>query len=72
MFSLESPHPGNSDKYMESTIFNTKKENHPKLSFSCSNGIFSKELKNKFETDVVNEPSVLEALKVSCKTLHIC
>ena len=29
--------------------------------------IFSKGLKNKFETAVVNEPSVFEPLKVYCR-----
>ena len=29
-------------------------------------GFFSKALENEFETDVVNEPSVFEPLKVYC------
>ena len=29
MFSLESPHRGDSNKYTQYTIFNTKKEYHP-------------------------------------------
>ena len=29
-------------------------------------GVFPKELKNEFETAVVNEPSVVEALNVYC------
>ena len=41
-------------------------ENHPKLSYICSYGIFSKGLKNKFETAVVNMPSVFKPLKVYC------
>ena len=45
---------------------NIKKENHPKLLQICSYGIFSKGLKNEFETAVVNEPSVFEPLKVFC------
>ena len=36
--------------------FQYKKENHRKLSQTCSYGIFSKRLKNEFETAVVNEP----------------
>ena len=43
------------------TFFNIKK-NHPKLFQVCSYGIFSKGLKNEFETAVVNEPSVFEPL----------
>ena len=46
--------------------FSIKKENHPKLSQICSYGIFSKGLKNGFETAVVNEPSVFEPLKFYC------
>ena len=49
-----------------------KKENHTKFSQICSQGIFSKGLKNEFETAVVNEPSVLEPLKFyyRSKSLH--
>ena len=43
-----------------------KKEKHPELSQICSYGIFSKGLKNEFETAVVNEPSVFEPLKFYC------
>ena len=45
-------------------IFNIKKNS--KLSQICSYRIFSKGLKNKFETAVVNEPSVFEPLKFYC------
>ena len=45
---------------------NIKKENHPKLSQICSYGIFSKELKNEFQTARVNEPSVFESMKFYC------
>ena len=48
VFSLESPHRGDSNEYTQYTIFNKKKENHPKLSQICSYGIFSKGLKNEF------------------------
>ena len=66
MFSLESPHRGNSNEYTLYIIFNMKKEKHLKLSQICSCGIFSKGLKKEFETDVVNEPSVFEPLKFYC------
>ena len=70
MFSLESPHPGNSNEYTKYTILNIKKKitlNYPK---SAAMRIFSKGLKNKFETAMVNEPSVFEPLKLYCiKTL---
>ena len=55
MFSLEAPHPGDSNEYTKYTIFSI-----------CSYGIFSKGLKNKFESAVVNEPSMLEPLKFYC------
>ena len=56
VFSLESPHRGDSNKNAKYTILNTKKENHLKLSQICSYGIFPKGFKNEFETSVVNEP----------------
>ena len=49
--------------------FQYKKENHPKLSQICSYGIFSKGLKNEFETAVVDEPSVFEPLKFNWNRL---
>ena len=67
MFSLESPHRGDSNEYTHYTICNIKKkENQPKLSHICSNVMFSKGLKNEFETAVVNEPPVFEPLKFYC------
>ena len=66
MYSLESPYRGDSTEYTQYTIFNIKKENHPKLPSIYSYGSFSKGLKNKFKIAVVNEPSVFEPLKVYC------
>ena len=60
MFTLESPQRGDSNEYTRYTISQYKKENHPKLSQICNNGICSKGPKNEFETAVVNEPSVFE------------
>ena len=71
MYSLESPHRGDSNGYKQHTIFNIKKKitlNYPK---SAPMGFFSKGLKNEFETAVVNEPSVFESLKFYC-TLRTC
>ena len=51
--------------------FQYKKENHPKFSLICSYGIFSKGLKNEFETAMGNEPSVFEPLKFYCIPLCI-
>ena len=67
MFSLESPHRGNSNEYTQYAIFIKKKIT--KLSQICSYGIFSKELKNEFKTAMVNSPSVFEPLKVYCIVL---
>ena len=66
MFSLESPHRGDSNEYTLYTIFNIKKKitlNYPKSAAMefCSTG-----LKNEFETAVVNEPSVFEPLRFYC------
>ena len=58
MFSLESPHQGNSNEYTQYTIFNMNKKNTQNYTKSATMGFFSKELKNEFETAVVNEPSV--------------
>ena len=41
-------------------------KNRPKLSQICSYGFISKKLKNEFETDAVNKPSVFEPLKFHC------
>ena len=73
MFSLESPHLGDSNEYTQYTSFNMIKKikKRPKLSKICSYGLFSKGLKNEFETAVVNEPSVFEPLKFYCIFLFI-
>ena len=69
MFSLESPHRGDSNEYIQYTVCNMEKEQHPKLFQLCSNRIYSKGLKNEFETAVVNEPSVFEPLKFYCTNI---
>ena len=69
MFSLESPHRGDSNEYIQYTIFNIKKKitlNYPN---SAAMGFLSKGLKNDLETVVVNEPSVFEPLKVYCNCI---
>ena len=66
VFSLESPHWGDSNEYTQYTNVNIKKENHTKLSKIYSPGTFSLGLKNEFETAVVNEPSVFEPLEFYC------
>ena len=71
MFSLESPHRGDSNEYTQYTISQYKNENHPKLCQISNYGICSKGLKNEFETAVVNEPSVFEPLKFYCSFVTV-
>ena len=66
VFTVESPHRGDSNEYTQYIIFQYENEKRPKLSQICSYGIFSKGLKNEFERTVVNEPSVFEPLKFYC------
>ena len=65
MFSLELPHQGDSDEYTPHTVINIKEKipNYPKYNNVYSYGMFSQGLKKKFETAVVNEPSVFKPLK---------
>ena len=41
VFSLESPHLGDSNEYTQYTIFNIKKKNYTKLPQICSKRIIS-------------------------------
>ena len=68
MFSLESPHRGDSNEYKQYTIFNMNKKNTLNYPYSAATGFFSHGLKNEFERAVVNEPSVFEPLKFYCNT----
>ena len=77
VFSLESPHRGDSNEYAQHAIINIKKKitlNYPKYNNVCCYGILSRGLKNEFETAVVNEPSVFEPLKFYCsmKNIEMC
>ena len=66
VFSLESPHRGDSNEYTQYIIFNIQKkitQNYPK---SAAVDFCSKVLNNGFETAMVNEPSVFEPLKFYC------
>ena len=56
MFSLESPHRGDSNEYTQYTIFNMNKKNTLNYPKSAAMGFFPKGLKNEFETAVVTEP----------------
>ena len=66
MFTLESPHRGDSNEYTQFTIFNMKKKNTLDYPKSAAMGSFSKGLKNEFERAMVNEPSVFAPLKFYC------
>ena len=71
MFSLETPHRGNSNENTKYTILSIKKKinlNYPKY---AATGFFSKGIKNEFETAVVNEPSVFEPEKFYCMYIYI-
>ena len=65
VFTLESPHRGDSNEYTQYTIFSMNMKNCPIYPKSAAMG-FSKGLKNEFETAMVNEPSVFEPLKFYC------
>ena len=70
MFSLESPHRGDSNEYIQHTIINIKKKitrNYPKYNNVCSYGISF----DRFEIAVVIETSVFEPLKFCCICLCI-
>ena len=56
MISLESPHRGDSNEYTQYTIYNMNKTNTLNYPKSAAMDLFSKGLKNEFETAVVNEP----------------
>ena len=49
MFSLESPHRGDSNEYTQYTIFNTKKKNTLNYPKSAAMGFCSKGPKKEFE-----------------------
>ena len=72
VFTLESPHGGDSKEYTQYTIFQYEKEKHLKLSQICSYGIFSKGFKNELERAMVNKLRVFEPLKFYCSSSLDC
>ena len=65
MFSLESPHRGDSKENTQYTMFNIKKKitrNYPK---SAGMGFFQG-TQERVRNSLVNEPSVFEPLKFYC------
>ena len=63
MFSLESPHRGDSNENTQYTIFNMNKRNTLNYPKSAAMGFFFKGLKNEFE------PSVFEPLSSTVSLL---
>ena len=63
MFSLESPHRGDSNKNTQYTIFNMNKKNTLNYPKSAALEFFPRDSRTEFETAVVNEPPVFEPLK---------
>ena len=70
VYSLESPHRGDSNEYYTKYQFQYEKKkfniNCPK---SAARDFFSKGLKSEFEIAMVNEPSGFEPLNVYCSFL---
>ena len=69
VFSLESPHQGDSNEYTQYTIFNVKRKITLNYIKFAAVGFFPRDSKIEFETAVVNEPSVFEPLKFCCMFL---
>ena len=70
VFSIESPHRGDSNEYTQYTVFNLTQKiilNYPK---SAAMRFFPRDSKNEFETAMVNESSVFEPLKFYCTYSH--
>ena len=70
MFTLESPHRGDSNEYTQYAIFQYEKKT-PKIILNLQLWDLSKGFKNEFETAVINEPSVFEPLKFYCKCMLV-
>ena len=60
MFSLESPHRGDSNENTQYTIFNMNKKNTLNYPKSAAMGFFPR------DSRMSNEPSVFEPLKFFC------
>ena len=70
VFSLESPHRGDSNEYTQYTIFNVKKKIDLIYPKSVAVDFCSKVLENEFIISVVNEPSVFEPLRFYCTCMQ--
>ena len=67
---IESPHRGDSNEYIQYTIFSSNKKVAPNYPKSAAMSFFQG-TKNKFGTDVVSESSVFQPLKFYCKTFEM-
>ena len=73
LYSLESPHRGDSNKYTQHTIISIKRKSTeyiPNAIMSAAIGFLYKGLKNDFDIAVVNESSVFELLTFYCTCIH--
>ena len=69
MFSLESPHRGDSNEYTQHAIIYIKKTitlNYPKFNNVCSYGIFFQGTQERVPNSRGKEPSVFEPFKFYC------
>ena len=64
VFSLESPHQGDSNEYTCHLLY--KKRKSPKIITNLHGMSSLQGTQNEFEIAVVNEPSVFEPLKFYC------
>ena len=69
LFSLESPHQGDSNEYTQYTIFNIKKKIILMYPKSEAMGFFQG-TQERVETAMVNKPSVFEPLKFYCNCTY--
>ena len=66
VFSLESPHRGDSNKYTQNTIFSIKKKLTLNYSKSAAMGFFEG-TQERVRNSRGKQPSVFESLKFYCK-----
>ena len=72
VFSLKSPHQGDSNKFTQYTIFNIKRkiiQNYPK---SAAMGFFFPGTQERVRNSKVNKPSVFKSLKFYCTGFRSC
>ena len=67
VFSLESPHRGDSNEYTQNTIFDQEKKKIILIYPESAAVTFPKGFKNNFETAIVDELSVFEPPTVYCE-----